>query len=96
MSCPCANYYVSFHTWLEVQSINREEGSIKCPNRVQIFGGYCDICLVCLSQAQLSRFHADPECVLDRMHWNTHEEFVTICLVSIQRCQSHERDGLGE
>ncbi|KAI3570714.1 hypothetical protein IWW34DRAFT_348464 [Fusarium oxysporum f. sp. albedinis] len=32
----------------------------------------------------------------DNMHWNTHEEFVTTCLVSIQRCQSHERDGLGE
>jgi hypothetical protein len=40
MSCPCVNYYVSLHTWLGVQSIDREEGSIKCPNRVQIFGGY--------------------------------------------------------
>ncbi|KAJ9419753.1 hypothetical protein QL093DRAFT_2118266 [Fusarium oxysporum] len=46
MSCPCANYYVSFHTWLEVQSTNREEGSIKCPNWVQIFGGYCDIYMI--------------------------------------------------
>jgi hypothetical protein len=38
---------VSLHTWLEVQSIDREEGSIKCLNRVQIFGGHCDFCLVC-------------------------------------------------
>jgi hypothetical protein len=61
MTSPCANYYVSFHSRLEVYIIDREQGSVKCRNSVLIFGARCDFCMVCSSQAQLSRSHADPE-----------------------------------
>ncbi|KAI8401854.1 hypothetical protein FOFC_18723, partial [Fusarium oxysporum] len=45
MTSPCANYYVSFHSWLKILSIDHEQGSAKCHNSVLIFGARCDFCL---------------------------------------------------